>query len=64
MKIIVLIVPQIKLIITRNQGFALTLVFRVRVFGTRKWPIAIAICQRACRELEIVVQGMENYFLS
>ena len=21
-------------------------------------------CQRACRELEIVVQGMENYFLS
>ena len=38
MKLFFLILIYIKLIF-HNKGFALSLVLKARVFGTRKWPI-------------------------
>ena len=36
----------------QNKGFALSLVLKVRFFGTQKWPIHAPYCQENIKYLE------------
>jgi len=43
-----------------KKGFVLGLILKVRVFGTRKWPVSFESCVKACIS---VFPFFKNFFL-